>query len=150
MSTFVVSICCANQTTYRRWPACKFVGVIWLVMAVKTSSESVQTLIFDGAWTTKFGTTSWVCCTALYCIHIHAHAHTHTHTHTHTHHTCTHTMHTHTPHTHRLIGLHSIGLRADECLQGFGVAIKMGATKADFDSCVAIHPTFSEGIVTMH
>ena len=54
-------------------------------------------------------------------------------------------MHTHT----QVVGLHTIGLGADECLQGFGVAIKMGATKADFDSCVAIHPTFSEGIVTM-
>ena len=65
-------------------------------------------------------------------------------------HTCTH-VHTHSltlTHT-QVVGLHTIGLGADECLQGFGVAIKMGATKADFDSCVAIHPTFSEGIVTM-
>ena len=37
----------------------------------------------------------------------------------------------------------------DEMMQGFGVAIKMGATKADFDSCVAIHPTASEELVTM-
>ena len=42
-----------------------------------------------------------------------------------------------------------IGMGADEMLQGFGVAIKMGATKADFDSCVAIHPTSSEEFVTM-
>jgi glutathione reductase (NADPH) len=38
---------------------------------------------------------------------------------------------------------------ADEMLQGFGVAIKMGATKKDFDNCVAIHPTSSEELVTM-
>jgi len=38
---------------------------------------------------------------------------------------------------------------ADEMMQGFGVAVKMGATKADFDSCVAIHPTASEELVTM-
>lgn len=41
------------------------------------------------------------------------------------------------------------GLGCDEMLQGFGVALKMGATKADFDSCVAIHPTASEELVTM-
>ena len=34
-------------------------------------------------------------------------------------------------------------------LQGFGVALKMGATKADFDSCIAIHPSVSEEFVTM-
>jgi hypothetical protein len=34
-------------------------------------------------------------------------------------------------------------------LQGFGVALKMGATKADFDHCVAIHPTAAEEFVTM-
>jgi glutathione reductase (NADPH) len=38
---------------------------------------------------------------------------------------------------------------ADEMLQGFGIAMKMGATKADFDACVAIHPTASEEFVTM-
>jgi glutathione reductase (NADPH) len=37
----------------------------------------------------------------------------------------------------------------DEILQGFGVAMKMGATKADFDSVVAIHPTGAEEFVTM-
>lgn len=42
-----------------------------------------------------------------------------------------------------------IGLGVDEMIQGFGVAIKMGATKEDFDSCVAIHPTSSEEFVTM-
>ncbi|KAG8457502.1 hypothetical protein KFE25_004138 [Diacronema lutheri] len=49
----------------------------------------------------------------------------------------------------RVVGLHVIGLGADEMLQGFGVALKMGATKADFDNCVAIHPTASEEFVTM-
>ena len=38
---------------------------------------------------------------------------------------------------------------ADELLQGFGVAMKMGATKADFDSSVAIHPTAAEEVVTL-
>ncbi len=49
----------------------------------------------------------------------------------------------------QVIGLHVIGIGSDEMMQGFGVAIKMGATKADFDSCVAIHPTSSEELVTM-
>ncbi len=49
----------------------------------------------------------------------------------------------------KIIGLHIIGLGADEMLQGFGVAIKMGATKKDFDECVAIHPTSSEELVTL-
>eukprot|EP00163_Fabomonas_tropica_P003139 TRINITY_DN1261_c0_g1_i11.p3 TRINITY_DN1261_c0_g1~~TRINITY_DN1261_c0_g1_i11.p3 ORF type:complete len:151 (+),score=44.97 TRINITY_DN1261_c0_g1_i11:619-1071(+) len=49
----------------------------------------------------------------------------------------------------KIVGLHVIGDGADEMLQGFGVAIKMGATKADFDSCVAIHPTSAEEFVTM-
>jgi glutathione reductase (NADPH) len=40
-----------------------------------------------------------------------------------------------------VVGLHMIGKAVDEILQGFGVAMKMGATKADFDACVAIHPT---------
>ena len=40
-----------------------------------------------------------------------------------------------------MVGLHVIGQGSDEMLQGFAVAMKMGATKADFDSCVAIHPT---------
>lgn len=48
-----------------------------------------------------------------------------------------------------VVGLHVIGMGADEMLQGFGVAMKMGATKADFDACVAIHPTASEEFVTM-
>ena len=48
-----------------------------------------------------------------------------------------------------IVGLHVVGMGADEMLQGFGVALKMGATKADFDSCVAIHPTAAEEFVTM-
>ena len=42
----------------------------------------------------------------------------------------------------KVVGLHMIGEGADEMTQGFGVAIKMGATKADFDSVVAIHPSY--------
>ena len=49
----------------------------------------------------------------------------------------------------KIIGLHGIGRGVDEMLQGFAVAIKMGATKADFDNTVAIHPTGSEEFVTM-
>jgi glutathione reductase (NADPH) len=48
-----------------------------------------------------------------------------------------------------VVGLHIIGMAADEMLQGFGVAIKMGATKADFDACIAIHPTAAEEVVTL-
>ncbi|MDD2872777.1 MAG: glutathione-disulfide reductase [Azoarcus sp.] len=49
----------------------------------------------------------------------------------------------------RVVGCHIIGEGADEMLQGFAVAIKMGATKADFDATVAIHPTSAEELVTM-
>ncbi|XP_003383104.1 PREDICTED: glutathione reductase, mitochondrial-like [Amphimedon queenslandica] len=49
----------------------------------------------------------------------------------------------------KIVGLHIIGMGSDEMLQGFGVAIKMGATKDDFDNCVAIHPTSAEELVTM-
>jgi len=49
----------------------------------------------------------------------------------------------------KVVGLHILGLGSGEMLQGFGVAIKMGATKADFDSCVAIHPTSAEELVTL-
>ncbi|WP_282109683.1 glutathione-disulfide reductase [Shewanella algicola] len=48
-----------------------------------------------------------------------------------------------------VVGVHGIGFGMDEILQGFGVAMKMGATKADFDSVVAIHPTGAEEFVTM-
>lgn len=49
----------------------------------------------------------------------------------------------------KVVGMHILGMGSDEILQGFGVAIKMGATKADFDRCVAIHPTSAEELVTM-
>lgn len=49
----------------------------------------------------------------------------------------------------KVIGLHGIGYGVDEMIQGFAVAIKMGATKRDFDNTVAIHPTGSEEFVTM-
>ena len=63
------------------------------------------------------------------------------------------------PHTHmklvtlgaeqKIIGVHVIGNGADEMLQGFAVALRMGATKRDFDDTVAIHPTSAEELVTM-
>ena len=49
----------------------------------------------------------------------------------------------------KVIGLHGIGFGVDEMIQGFAVAMKMGATKANFDDTVAIHPTGSEEFVTM-
>ena len=49
----------------------------------------------------------------------------------------------------KVVGLHILGLGSGEMLQGFGVAIKMGATKKDFDSVVAIHPTSAEELVTL-
>jgi glutathione reductase (NADPH) len=49
----------------------------------------------------------------------------------------------------RVVGLHVVGEGADEMLQGFAVAVRMGATKKDFDDTVAIHPTSAEEFVTM-
>lgn len=49
----------------------------------------------------------------------------------------------------KVVGCHIIGPGCDEMLQGFAVAIRMGATKKDFDDTVAIHPTSSEELVTM-
>ncbi|XP_050418903.1 glutathione reductase, mitochondrial [Patella vulgata] len=49
----------------------------------------------------------------------------------------------------KVVGLHMVGQGCDEMLQGFSVAIKMGATKKQFDDTVAIHPTSSEELVTM-
>ncbi len=49
----------------------------------------------------------------------------------------------------KIVGCHIIGPGADEMLQGFAVAIRMGATKRDFDDTVAIHPTSAEELVTM-
>ncbi len=50
----------------------------------------------------------------------------------------------------KVVGVHVIGPGADEMLQGFAVAVRMGATKRDFDDTVAIHPTSAEELVTMH
>ena len=49
----------------------------------------------------------------------------------------------------KVVGVHIVGDGADEMLQGFAVAVRMGATKKDFDDTVAIHPTVSEELVTM-
>lgn len=49
----------------------------------------------------------------------------------------------------KVVGAHIIGAAADEMLQGFAVALRMGATKSDFDRTVAIHPTSAEELVTM-
>ncbi len=49
----------------------------------------------------------------------------------------------------KIIGCHMIGPAVDEMLQGFAVAIRMGACKRDFDDTVAIHPTSAEELVTM-
>lgn len=49
----------------------------------------------------------------------------------------------------KIVGIHGIGFGMDEILQGFAVALKMGATKRDFDNTVAIHPTSAEEFVTM-
>jgi NADPH-glutathione reductase (EC 1.8.1.7) len=49
----------------------------------------------------------------------------------------------------RIVGIHLFGVGSDEMLQGFAVALRMGATKRDFDETVAIHPTSAEELVTM-
>jgi len=49
----------------------------------------------------------------------------------------------------RVVGVHLAGREVAEMLQGFAVAVKMGATKRDFDDTVAIHPTAAEELVTM-
>lgn len=51
--------------------------------------------------------------------------------------------------TEKVVGIHAIGKSADELIQGFAVALVMGATKADFDRTVAIHPTAAEELVTL-
>lgn len=51
--------------------------------------------------------------------------------------------------TEKVVGIHVIGKGADELIQGFAVALVMGATKADFDRTVAIHPTAAEELVTL-
>ena len=49
----------------------------------------------------------------------------------------------------KIVGMHIMGAGSSEMMQGFGVAVKMGARKRDFDACVAIHPTSAEELVTM-
>jgi len=49
----------------------------------------------------------------------------------------------------RVVGVHILGMGSDEVLQGFAVAVKMGATKKDLDDTVAIHPTSAEELVTL-
>ena len=49
----------------------------------------------------------------------------------------------------KVVGIHMIGDYVDEMLQGFSVAVKMGARKADFDNTIAIHPSSAEELVTM-
>jgi glutathione reductase (NADPH) len=49
----------------------------------------------------------------------------------------------------KVVGLHIFGSGADEMLQGFAVAVRMGATKRDLDDTVAIHPTVAEELVTL-
>ncbi len=49
----------------------------------------------------------------------------------------------------RVVGLHVVGLGADEMVQGFAVALRMGARKSDFDATLAVHPTAAEELVTL-
>ncbi|HBG94877.1 MAG TPA: glutathione-disulfide reductase [Chromatiaceae bacterium] len=49
----------------------------------------------------------------------------------------------------RVVGIHMVGDGVDEMLQGFAVAVKLGATKADFDNTLAIHPVSAEELVTL-
>lgn len=49
----------------------------------------------------------------------------------------------------RILGAHIAGANAGEIIQGVGIALKMGATKRDFDSVVGVHPTTAEEFVTL-
>ena len=51
--------------------------------------------------------------------------------------------------TRKVLGCHIVGPGAGEMIQLAGIAIKMGATKEDFDQTVAVHPTMSEELVTL-
>ena len=51
--------------------------------------------------------------------------------------------------TDRVVGLHMVGPEAGEIVQGFAVALKCGATKAQFDATIGVHPTSAEEFVTM-
>jgi glutathione reductase (NADPH) len=48
-----------------------------------------------------------------------------------------------------VVGCHIAGPDAGELIQVIGIAVKMGATKADFDATMAVHPTIAEELVTM-
>jgi glutathione reductase (NADPH) len=48
-----------------------------------------------------------------------------------------------------VLGCHIVGPDAGEMIQVLGIAILMGATKADFDATMAVHPTAAEELVTM-
>jgi glutathione reductase (NADPH) len=48
-----------------------------------------------------------------------------------------------------VVGIHLIGRGVDEIIQGFAVAVRLGATKDDFDRTVAVHPTSAEELVTL-
>ena len=48
-----------------------------------------------------------------------------------------------------MVGAHMVGPDAGEIMQGIGIALKAGATKADFDATIGIHPTAAEELVTM-
>ncbi len=54
------------------------------------------------------------------------------------------------PDTDRVLGCHVVGPQAGEMAQLLGIAVKMKATKADFDATVALHPTMAEELVTRH
>jgi len=51
--------------------------------------------------------------------------------------------------TEKVLGLHIVGPDSGEMIQAFGIAVKMGATKSQFDATVAVHPTAAEELVTM-
>lgn len=49
-----------------------------------------------------------------------------------------------------MVGLHLLGPNAGEVTQGFGLAVRLGATKEDFDATIGIHPTCAENFTTMY
>ena len=53
------------------------------------------------------------------------------------------------PETDTVLGVHMVGPEAGEIIQGIGIALKAGATKATFDATIGIHPTLAEEFVTM-
>jgi len=53
------------------------------------------------------------------------------------------------PTSNKVVGAHMVGSDAAEIMQGIAIAIKAGATKADFDATVGIHPSSAEEFCTM-